>query len=164
MEAIFHRTSIRQFQNKAVEPEKVEKLMRAALQAPSAGNQQPAEFYIVTNPAVLEELSKASPYTGCTKNAPMAIVGCYRKEVMMPEYAEIDMAIATENIMLEADYLGLGSVMLGIAPHEDRMENVRKAIGVPEDLVPFTVIPVGYPVKVNPQRSRYDESRIHYVK
>lgn len=87
MDAIFKRTSVRSYQDKPVEEEKIILLMRAAMASPSAVNQQPWEFYIVTDKNKLVELSKCSPYAGCTKDAPLAIVTCYRKSCTVPEYA-----------------------------------------------------------------------------
>ena len=57
MDSIFHRVSIRKFQDKPVEPKKIEKLLRAAMAAPSAGNQQPWEFYVVTNRDLIQKLA-----------------------------------------------------------------------------------------------------------
>jgi nitroreductase len=74
MNSIFSRVSIRKYQDKPVEKEKIEAILRAAMQAPSAANQQPWEFYVVTNKEKLEALSKVHPYAGMTKNAPAAIV------------------------------------------------------------------------------------------
>ena len=164
MDTIFTRTSIRQFEERAVEQEKIDRLLKAAFAAPSAGNQQPWEFYIVTNKDKLSALAKTSPYATPAQNAPAALVICSRKELLMPEYADIDCAIATENVLLELEALELGGVMLGISPHEDRMEAVRKVLELPETLVAFTIIPFGYPKKKQPQKDRYDESRVHYVK
>ena len=124
MNSIFHRTSIRTYQDKKVEAEKTEKMLQAAMAAPSAGNQQPWEYYVVTNADKLKELAQTSPYAGCTANAPMAFVACYRKECRMPEYAPIDLSASVENLLLEADELGLGAVWLGIAPLRDRMDKV----------------------------------------
>ena len=93
MDSIFHRVSIRKFQDKPVEPEKIEKLLRAAMAAPSAGNQQPWEFYVVTNRDLIQKLSATSPYAGCAKNAPVLIVSAYREDVIFPMYAQIDLHI-----------------------------------------------------------------------
>ena len=79
MDAIFHRTSIRKYQETPVEAEKIETLLRAAMAAPSACNQQPWEFYVVRNKEKIKELSEASPYAGCAKGAPVVFVPCYRK-------------------------------------------------------------------------------------
>ncbi len=94
MNSIYHRVSIRKYLDKPVEKEKIEALLRAAMQAPSAGNQQPWEFYVITDRTKLEELSKVSPYAGMTKDAPLAIVSAYRKDCRIPSYAQIDLSIA----------------------------------------------------------------------
>ena len=96
MNNIYTRVSIRKYQDKTVESEKTEAILRAAMQAPSAANQQPWEFYVVTDKAKLESLSKASPYAGMTKDAPVAIVSAYRKDCAIPQYAEIDLSIAMD--------------------------------------------------------------------
>ncbi len=164
MKEIFSRTSIRQFEDRKVEQEKVEKILRAAMQAPTAGNQQPWAFYVVKDPAVLEQLSKAGPYAGCTKQAPLAIViGYQESEAGFPELCEIDCAIAGENIWLEAEGLGLGTVMLAIAPYKDRMAAVEAALRMSEDHHAFAIFPVGYPVKKADQPNRYDESKVFYI-
>ena len=66
MKEIFERVSIRRYEERPVEGEKLEALLRAAMAAPSAGNQQPWEFYVIRDREVLEKLSKVSPYAGCT--------------------------------------------------------------------------------------------------
>jgi nitroreductase len=166
MDEIFHRTSVRNFQDKPVEPEKVEQLLKAALYAPTAGNQRAWEFYVVQNKDILNKLGdkSVSPYSGPAKNAPMAIVVAYNEKTAMPEYNDIDGAIASENIWLEADHLGLGAVMLGIAPHKERVAKVNEILGLPEGQQAFTIIPVGYPEKEQQQRDRYDAGKIHYIK
>ena len=163
MNEIFTRVSIRRFQDRPVEPEKLEALLRAAMAAPSAGNQQPWEFYVVTNRQLLEALSEASPYAGCAKEAPVAIVSAYREALWAPAYAQIDMSIAMENLWLETQALGLGGVWLGIAPGEERMQKVEKILGMPASLRAFAVFPFGYPAESRPQQDRFDESRIHWV-
>ena len=163
MNAIFARTSIRAFENKPVEAEKVEKMLRAAMAAPSAGNQRPWEFYVVEDPATLAQLAACSPYAGCTKNAPMAFVACARKQAWFPENIPMDMSAAVENLLLEAVELGLGAVWLGIAPLEDRMTAAAQALNLPDSLEVFAVIPSGYPTKTIPQEDRFEETRVHYI-
>lgn len=164
MKEIFHRTSIRRYMDTPVEAAKVEKMLRAAMAAPSAGNQQPWEFYVVTNKEVLAQLAASSPYAGCTAAAPMAFVACYQNNCAMPEYAEIDISAAVENLLLEADSLELGGVWLGIAPLKERMDAVKEILALPDYLSAFAIIPCGYPVNVGPQQNRYEETRVHYVK
>ena len=165
MKALFNRASVRSFDGRKVESEKIELLMKAAMAAPSACNQQPWEFVVVTDPEILRRLSECSPYAGCLREAPLGIVVCMRTEdLRAPDYAQIDASAATENILLEAVHLGLGAVWLGIAPGPERMEAVRQVIGAPETIQPFGLVACGYPDKPVVPANRYDPSRVHYEK
>ena len=164
MNSIFHRISIRKYQEKPVEEEKIELLLKAGMQAPSACNQQPWEFYVVTDKETIQKLSVSTPYSGAAKGAMLVMVPCVRKNgLMAPSLADVDLAICTENILLEADELGLGAVMMAIAPDAERMEAVRRICDIPSRLDPFCLIPVGYPAEGHPQQNRYDTSRIHRI-
>ena len=164
MEEIFKRISVRKYEDKAVEKDKIEKILRAAMAAPSAGNQQPWEFYVVTDKEKIKALSECSPYSGCAANAPVVLVPCYRTEgLMFPEFDTIDLSIATENAWLEITSLGLGGVWLAVSPIEDRVEKVKAVLDITESLVPFALLPFGYPAEDRSQQDRYDEARVHYV-
>lgn len=163
MESIFHRISVRKYENRPVEAEKTETMLRAAMAAPSAVNQQPWEFYVVTGREVLQKLSMCSPYAGCVGNAPIAIVSAYRENCRAPEYAQIDLSIAMENLWLEADALGLGGVWLGIAPREERMRQVEDILNMPKELRAFGIFAYGYPAEARAQQNRFRPERIHFV-
>ena len=163
MNNIYTRVSIRKYQDRPVEPEKTQAILRAAMQAPSATDQQPWEFYVVTNREKLLELSQVSPYAWMTKDAPAAIVSVYRKDCKVPAYAQIDLSIAMENLWLETDAQGLGGVWLGIAPVEERMQAVEQILDIPDTLRAFAIFPYGYPAESRPQQDRFDPSRIHYM-
>ncbi|MBQ8966040.1 nitroreductase family protein [Ruminococcus sp.] len=164
MNEIFTRVSIRKYQDKPVEDEKITQLLRAAMAAPSAGNQQPWEFFVVKDKEKIARLSEISPYAACAKNAPLVIVPCYRtKGLRWGETALIDLSCATENLLLEIDSLGLGGVWLCAAPLEDRMEKAEAVLGIGEDLRAFAVVPVGYPAEEKSQQDRFEESRVHYL-
>ena len=163
MKAIFERVSIRRYEERPVEEEKLEALLRAAMAAPSAGNQQPWEFYVIRDRQMLEKLSKVSPYAGCTAKAPLAIVSAYREKLWAPSYAQIDMSIAMENLWLACGEQGLGGVWLGIAPVEERMKAVETILNIPEGLRAFAIFPLGYPAEERKQQNRFDESRIHFI-
>ena len=163
MDSLYTRVSIRKYQKRPVEKEKTEAILRAAMQAPSAVNQQPWEFYVVTSREKLEALSKVSPYAGMTREAPAAIVSVYRKDCALPAYAQIDLSIAMENLWLETAAQGLGGVWLGIAPIEARMEAVEKVLGLPDTVRAFAVFPYGYPAEERAQQDRFHAERIHYV-
>lgn len=163
MDIIFHRTSIRKYLPQKIEENKISEILRAAMAAPSAGNQQPWEFYVVREKEKLQQLAGTSPYAGCTAEAPVAFVACYRRNCRMPEYAQIDLSAATENLLLKADELGLGAVWLGIAPLQERMDAVRKVLEIPEELEAFAIIPCGYPAEEKIQQDRFEENRIHFI-
>ena len=164
MKEIFERVSIRKYQDKPVEKEKIQQILKAAMAAPSAGNQQPWEFYVVTDKEKIKALSECSPYSGCAKGAPAVLVPCYRTEgLMFPEFDTIDLAIATENAWLEIDSLGLGGVWLAIAPVADRMEKADAVLGIGDKLHAYALLPFGYPAESRTQQNRYDEARVHWV-
>lgn len=165
MNEIFTRVSIRKFESRPVEDAKLEKILRAAMAAPSAGNQQPWEFYVITNQAKIQELAKCSPYSLCAANAPAVIVPCINKaKLKFPELDEIDLAIATQNILLEITALELGGVWLAVAPFEDRINKVIKALDIKDNLRPFALVALGYPAESHKQQDRFDEAKVHYVK
>lgn len=163
MADLFHRVSIRKYQDRPVEKEKIMEILRAAMAAPSAKNQQPWEFYVITKKDTLEKLSKASPYAGMTANAPVAIISAYRKDCDVPCYADIDMSIAMENLWLKTDEIGLGGVWIGIAPIEERMELVHKMLDLPENVKVFSLFAMGYPAEERPQQDRFNPERIHFM-
>ena len=164
MRGIFERASVRSFSDRPVEEEKIERLLRAAMAAPSAGNEQPWEFYVVTGREALERLSRCSPYAGCVKGAPAAVVLCFdAARLRFPECALLDMSAAAENLLLAAQAQGLGAVWLGVAPYEERMEAVRRAIDLPKEYFAFAIVPVGYPLRAPKAADRFDAGRIHRI-
>jgi nitroreductase len=163
-EAIFTRRSIRKYQDRPVEDEKIEKLLRAAMAAPSAMNQQPWEFYVVRDKEKIRELGDATPHSGCISGAPLVIVVCQKTGPKpSPAFADVDCAIATENMLLMATELGLGTVWIGTCPVEERVENVGKILSIAEGLKAFAVVGVGYPAEEKGSSDRYDEKRVHLL-
>ena len=164
MNSIFHRISVRKYEDKPVEKEKIMEILRARMQAPSACNQQPWEFYVVTDKEKIQKLSKVTPYTGCAAGAPVVIVPVYHTEgLAAPSFAQIDMAIAQQNIWLETDVLGLGGVWFGIAPVEERMEEIHSLLELPENVKVFSMFALGYPAETRPQQNRFATERIHFI-
>ena len=164
MNPIFTRRSIRRFTDAPVESEKIEAILRAAMAAPSAGNQQPWEFYVVTDLEKIRQLSESHEYAGCAAGAPAVIVPCSRKDgLRFPMYDHIDLSIATQNILLEIVNQGLGGVWLGIAPIKERMDRVDEILGIPDNLRSFALVPLGYPAETKAPANRFHPERIHYI-
>ena len=134
---IKQRVSIRKYQDRPVPEEEIRNILRAAMQAPSACDQQPWEFYVITDKDMIKKLARTSPYAGCAEGAPVVIVTAYREDVPAPAYVLIDLALSAENMWLEAAAEGLGMVFLGVAPDEERMKAVAEVIGLPGNLKAF---------------------------
>ena len=162
---IFERASVRDFTDEPVSDADVERLMRAAMAAPSAMNQQPWEFFLTRDHDLMVELSRASMFARPLRRATLGIVVCQRKKVKIPAIAPQDLGAAMENLLLEATQLGLGAVWMGIAPDQKRQARVAEIAGLPADLESFSLVAVGHPkgeTRVN-SPSRYDESRVHWL-
>ena len=165
MKEIFNRRSVRKYSNLPIEAEKMDKIIRAATQAPSAGNQQPWEFLVVQERELLEQLSLLSTYAGPIKESAAAIVLFGNGEHMLfPENWQMDLSAAAENILLEAVHFELGAVWLGVAPQKDRVEYITKLFDLPQNIWPFGVIAMGYPETENKFVDRYDKSKVHFNK
>lgn len=163
--SIYTRTSIRKFKDKEVEEEKILEVLKAGMQAPSACNQQPWLFYVVTNKEIINKLAYASPYGHFASKAPLIVVACYKEEGLpAPMFAEIDMSICMENMWLRVDELGLGATWIGIAPLEDRMKDVHDILNLDDNIKVFSLFPIGYPDEDRKQQDRFDSSRIINIK
>lgn len=164
MNELFNRVSVRDFMDGRVENDKVDLMMKAAMHAPSARNQRAWEFIVVDDRRLLAELSKATPYAGPVGRAPMAIVILGNRDNMVsPQMWEQDLAACTENLLLAATSVGLGTVWIGVAPMRERMNAVADIFDLTENLMPFALVAVGYPKeKPEPHTDRYDPSRVHH--
>lgn len=167
MKAIYNRRSIRSYTSEKVGKEMTEQLLRAAMQAPSAGNQQPWEFLVVENPQTLEKLSQVGAYFRMLAEAPMGIILLGTLEnLRFPEFWEQDLAACTQNLLLEAADQGLGAVWLGVAPMESRERVIREILHLPKHVRPFAMIAVGHPKEEQGNHfvDRYRPDRIHWEK
>jgi nitroreductase len=159
---VLARRSIRKYTRDPVDDERVERLLRAAMAAPSAGNQQPWQFIVVGDRAVLDAVPEVHPYASMITQAPLAIVICGDRRVSRwPQYWDQDCAAATENLLIAAQQLGLGAVWLGVHPLAERVEGVRRLLGIPEEVVPFAIVPIGWPAERKQPADRFDASRVH---
>ena len=143
------RRSIRQFEARAVEQEKVDALIEALLRAPSSRGLNPWEFVVVTDPARLQALAQAKPHgAGFLAGAPLAFV-----IAADPERCDVwveDCAIAAISLQLTAVSLDLGScwVQIRLRPHGDGRSAesyVRELVGLPDRMVVDCIVGVGYP-------------------
>ena len=164
LDTIFKRRSIRKYQEKPVEKEKLVLLLKAAMAAPTASNNQPWEFVVVDEEEIMQQFRsrmKYGPY-----NAPAAIVVCHNPQIgrspRSNRFYQQDCSAAIQNMLVAAVDLGLGTVWLGVYPGEETEQTVKEIAGLPEDIIPVAVIYVGYPAEEKEARTQYEESRLHW--
>lgn len=169
IEAIAKRKSIRSFADKAVEPEKVEQLLRAAMRAPSGINGQPWEFVVMNDKEALAAMQKLSPGGRALQSAPMAIVVLekeipFRTEKRLTWLTPQDLGACTENILLQAVEEGLGACWMGVGPGTPGQAALSQLLQLPEGIKPYSIVAVGYPAEdVDLEAAdRFDPARIHY--
>jgi nitroreductase len=161
---IMARRSIRKYQDQPVEKEKIDQILKAAMAAPSAMNNKPWEFVVVTSRDKMDEIRSALMFG--KHNAPMAIVVCgntsFFKHPMTTKFWVQDCSAATENILLAAVGLGLGTVWLGVHPIHNYSKRISKIFNLPDYVKPLCVIYLGYPAEEKPARTQYDPDRVHW--
>lgn len=165
LDSIKNRRSIRGYQDKPVPRELLEQLVEAGRWAPSAGNLQPCHFYIVQSRSMLKDMFEKTlnQEPGWQLEAPAAIVVTTEPDVSGQRYGDRglylyniqDSGAATQNIMLAAQSLGLGTCWIGSFNENE----CSKALGIPERRVPRAIITVGYPSRrpETPPRKELDE-------
>jgi len=164
MTHILSRRSIRKYTDEPVSREDILRLLQAAMAAPSASNRRPWEFVVVTEPDVLKRL-RGALILG-RYNAPAAIVVCGNMGRAQPwparDFWIEDCSAATENILLAATGLGLGSVWIGVYPIGLFVKAVSRALSLPKSIIPLGAVYVGHPAETKAPRTQYDERRVHW--
>lgn len=166
LDNIATRTSIRDYEARPVEKEKIEKMLRAAMAAPTAMNKQPWHFVVVDQRNVLDALAGANPYAKMLKKAPLAIVVCGNTDKMIEgggrDFWIQDASAATENLLLAAHAMGLGAVWTGAYPSEERCISISKVLSLSDKLIPLNMIVVGYPAEQPQPKQKFKEENISY--
>lgn len=166
LDNIATRTSVRDYEARPVEKEKIEKMLRAAMAAPTAMNKQPWHFVVVDQRNVLDALAGANPYAKMLKKAPLAIVVCGNTDKMIEgggrDFWIQDASAATENLLLAAHAMGLGAVWTGAYPSEERCISISKVLSLSDNLIPLNMIVVGYPAEHPQPKQKFKEENISY--
>lgn len=162
LEAIHGRRSIRRYTAQPVSEEMIEKMLRAAMAAPSAGNQQPWQFVVIDDRKILDAIPKFHPYSAMLREAPLAIVVCGdERQERYKGYWVQDCSAATQNLLLAAHALGLGAVWLGVYPIMDRVAKAQELLGLPSQVIPLAIVAVGHPAEKKGPEDRFQASRVH---
>ncbi len=162
---VLGRRSVRKYTDEPVSKEQEELLLSAGFSAPSARNARPWEFIVVRDRGRLAELSTVRQYWGMLKNAALSIVVCANLRDYPGTHKDFfiqDCAAATQNILVAAEGIGLGAVWLGCYPTEEGPAGVRRILGVPEDIIPFSVISIGHPAEHAKPHPEIAADRVHH--
>ncbi|MCK5035159.1 MAG: nitroreductase family protein [Candidatus Sabulitectum sp.] len=162
LDAIRNRRSIRKYQDKPVPSEKLEILIRAAMQAPSARNTQPWEFVITEDRDILSRIPDFHPYAGMVPSAGAVILVCGNRELQGEiSYILEDCSAAIQNILLEAVNQDIGAVWLGVYPREDRIQGMISLFNLPGHIVPIALVSLGFPGESKEFDDRFKKEKIH---
>jgi nitroreductase len=162
---IHSRKSVRNFTGSPVSKADLNKIIRAGMAAPTAVNMQPWSFVVVTDRKKLDELAAGLPYAKMLFKAGAAIIVCTEPDKAYEknkDLAVIDASLAGENILLAIEALGLGGVWTAAYPYADRMKHARTVLGIPQEVIPLNVIPVGVPTGVDEPKDKYKKEKIHW--
>lgn len=167
IENILTRTSIRQYQpDRSIGRDTVDLLLRAAMSAPTAVNKQPWAFVVIDSRKSLDSLADVLPYAKMLRQAPLAVVTCgdlsKALEGEAREFWIQDVSAATENLLLAAHALGLGAVWTGVYPSAERTQAVQERLGMPANIIPLAVVPIGYPAHEGEPKDKYKTDNIHF--
>lgn len=165
LDNIFARKSVRSYTDEPVSPEQVETILKAAMAAPSGMNMQPWRFVVVTDQKVKDKL--AIGFNKMIAKAPVVIIVCGKTTNKLGAPNKnwtADCAASTENLLLAVEALGLGAVWTACYPYEDRMNPTVEALGLPENISPYCIVPIGHPAGNDKPKDKWNPENIHYEK
>ena len=171
LEAIFTRRSVRNFTDQPVSDETLEIILRAGMSGPCCVNARDWSFVVTRDTALLTKMADANgrpatPLRGAALG--ILILGDLERAFKpAPDYWIIDGSIAAQNMTLAAHALGLGSVWLGTYPQMDRVEAQRELLGLPDTVIPHSILAFGYPdhskepAHDDREKGYYEPERVH---
>jgi nitroreductase len=164
---IHSRKSVKSFTGATVSTENLDKIIRAGMAAPTAVNKQPWSFVVVTDKKKIDALAAGLPNARGINKAGAVIIVCTDPEkakLQSKDFAIIDASLASENILLATEALGLGGHWIASYPYEDKMKHVRTVLGIPATIIPLNVILMGVPTGEDKPKDKYQKDKIHWEK
>jgi nitroreductase len=164
---IFNRKSVRKYTDEEIYKEDLITILKAGMSAPSTCNFQPWQFIVIQNKKTLEDMANIHKYAKMFKNAKAGIIVLGNMEKTLKDFEEYwveDCSAATENILLSIEALGLGAVWTGIYPVNERINKLKDYFDLPENIVPFALLSIGYPKGPQSVKNKWDETKIHWEK
>jgi nitroreductase len=165
IEAVLTRRSVRKYTDKEISDIIIDELIEAGISAPSAGNQQPWHFVIIDDHKLIDVIPSFHPHAKMLPGAQKVILVCGDLDLETNKGFWIqDCSAATENILIAARAKGLGSCWLGVYPRDERVNGCRKLFKLPKNIIPFSLISLGYPSVKQEKQERTNSSRVHLNK
>ena len=174
MANILSRKSVRSYTDQPLSEEQITTMLKAAMAAPSGSNIQPWSFVVLTDKSDYDTIFVGNFNMEKFKQSAAVIVLCADttvtrtprgggEAVVMPNGTwRDDLGAATENLLLAAESMGLGAVWTASYPYKERYMPVKKALGLPAEVVPYAIVPVGYPAGDEQPKDKWKPERIHY--
>ena len=165
LDNIHSRKSVRSYTDQDVTPQQVETILKAAMAAPSGMNVQPWRFVVVREQETKDKL--AIGFNKMIAKAPVVIVVCGKTTGKLGGENRnwtADCAAATENLLLAVEAIGLGAVWTACYPYDDRMNPTIEALGLPKDILPYCIVPIGHPTGKDKPKDKWKTDNIHYEK
>ncbi len=163
LKSIKTRRSIRSYKLEKIPQEKINQILESAMYAPSAMNYQPWHFIVLNERKDINQIFVINPHADMVKQAPLAIIICgdLKAEINI-DYLVQDCSAATQNALLAIHELGLGGVWVSSYPNKETIEGLRKYFGFPNNIIPVSIIVLGYPAEEKDTENRFNKKKIHY--
>jgi nitroreductase len=160
---ILDRRSIRRFTNRKIDPRVIRSILTAAMYAPSAVNMQPWHFVVIDDPLLMEKIMQIHPYARMMQTASHAVVVCGDEQLQHDDgYWVVDCGAATQNLLLAAQTLGVGSCWVGLHPREERKASFSRLLSLPSHVKPFALVALGDPDEHKPRPERFHPEKVRY--
>ena len=142
----------------------MKKILKAGMNAPSAHNLKPYDLIVIKNKETLNKLAEAGQYSKMLYEANAAIAVCSRADNKETPYWQADCGAVTENILLEATHLGIGTCWIGEYPDLEKTAREKEILEIPDNYQLFCLISMGYPAAEKKINDHYYEGKVHYEK
>jgi nitroreductase len=164
-EALLNRRSIRKYKDQEIGKFEMDKILKAAMYAPSAMNLQAWQFIVIDDKEILVDTIKSIPYAEMLRQSGAAIIVCGDSSVEKNEsWLLQNCSAAIQNILLSSHGLGIGSCWIAIHGMEDVYKNIKAQFALPENIVPVSLISLGYPDEEVKTEERFKQDKIHHNK
>jgi len=162
LETIFTRRRVREFTDQPVSDNTINQILKAAMSAPSATGKKPWHFIVIKNKEILFKIPKVHPHAQASASANLVIIPCADPKLAHKNFWPLDLAAASQNILLAVRALDLGAVWCGVYPDEERMNAIRTLLKIPQDIMPLCVIPIGHTKVEQASKDCFMPKRIHH--